>query len=334
MRPTARIKNLVRPLVFAARQAGWRLRGLARRPVRWNGKQDPVLLRFAPWSGEADGRFAHDFLGARTDPRFRPQIRPDPPGPLATEYPVPQYEYLELVFVLEAIAGAENEALTVMELGAGYGRWLVTAHRAALRLGLPAPRLIGVEMTPRHFGWLGEHLTNNGVDPSRRRLIHAAVSDRDGEAWFQPEPDPSSAYGHRVFRRRGGARAPENPAPPPDALEPVRVPCLRLRDLLRSERRIDLIHCDIQGEELRALGDARAELGRRVGRLVVGTHSRHIHRRLRSMLRADGWRLRWDFGLRSLARTPYGDVRFLDGLLAAVNPRRAGQDQKASRTPS
>jgi hypothetical protein len=33
--------------------------------------------------------------------------------------------------------------------------------------------------------------------------------------------------------------------------------------------------------------------------------------------------MRWDFGVRSLARTPYGDVRFLDGLLAGVNPRVA-----------
>jgi len=330
MRPSARVKNLLRPLVFAARQAIWSMqRGLS--PSRpWNGVHDPALLRFKPWIGDADGVHAHDFLGTRTDPRFRPQIRPDPAGPLTTDYPPPHYEYLELIFVLESvIASAAKERITVMELGAGYGKWLTTAHRAARRLEAESVRLVGAEMAPRHFAWMKEHLKNNGIAPGEHRLIHAAVSDRDGDAWYQPEPDPSSAYGQRLCRR--GAPASSGATGERGGLEPVRVSCLRLRDLLRSEPWIDLVHCDIQGEELRALGDARKELVQRVGRLLVGTHSHRIHRRLRSMLRADGWETRWDFGVRSLGRTPYGNIRFLDGLLACVN---GAAGQNASRSPS
>ena len=48
--------------------------------------------------------------------------------------------------------------LTVIELGAGYGRWLVAAHHAARSLSVDPVRLIGVEMVGRHFDWMHEHL--------------------------------------------------------------------------------------------------------------------------------------------------------------------------------
>ena len=36
----------------------------------------------------------------------------------------------------------------------------------------PRPvRLVGVEMAPRHFGYMSEHLTNNGIDPRQHRLL-------------------------------------------------------------------------------------------------------------------------------------------------------------------
>ncbi len=89
-----------------------------RRP--WNGEHDPALLRFERWSGESDGRFLHDFLGGRIDPRFRPEFRADPAGPVRPDYPRPYASYLELVFVLESVLDA-GERFTMMELGAGYG---------------------------------------------------------------------------------------------------------------------------------------------------------------------------------------------------------------------
>jgi FkbM family methyltransferase len=270
-----------------------------------------VLGRFPPWKGQADGRFVYDFLGVRTDPRFRPQFRAQPAGALRTDYPRPQYDYFELIFILESIVALGSGGLTVMELGAGYGRWLVAAHHAARTISLEPVRLIGVEMVPRHFDWMHEHLRNNGIDPGEHRLIHAAVSDLDGGAWYRPEADTDTAYGSHL-----SGRATQTD---PRKGDMEKVPCIGLAGLLRSVGNVDLIHCDIQGEELRALGGSLDELCRRVRYLVVATHSRRIHRRLRALLTSSGWECRYDFGVRKRERTPFGDVRFLDGLLACVN---------------
>jgi FkbM family methyltransferase len=329
MQPLIRAKTLLRPLAFAAYRVGWRLGQLLRPPRPWDGLHDPVLHRFPPWEGEADGRFAYDFLGVRTDPRFHRQIRPQPPGPLKTDYPRPQYEYIELVFLLDSVldsvpdsvaAAAEGGGLTVMELGAGYGRWLAAAFRAARLVSTGPVKLIGVEMVPRHVARLHEHLRNNGIDPEEHDLIHAAVSDRDGEAWYRPDSDPAAEYGLSVFRRRVGGAGPAGSATKPSGREtPVRVPCIGLAGLLRSAGTVDLVHCDIQGEELRAIGGSVDELSRRVSRLLVATHSRRIHRRLRALLSEAGWECRHDYRPHRRERTPFGDVQFLDGLLAYVN---------------
>ncbi len=315
----ARLKFFLRPLVFRCRRAGQRIGRLLRPPVPWDGRHHEALLRFAPWQGEADGRFCHDFLGIRTDPKFRPQFNPDPPGPLKTSYPPPHNAYFELVFVLESLAAhSDSPRLTVIELGAGYGPWLVTAHRAEqLSTGRPVD-LVGVEMVPQHYVWMREHLGNNGIDPEGHRLIHAAVSDSDGEALYQPEKDAHFDFGQHVIARRS-ARPSAGRAPADDPLAPVWVPCIGLGGLLRDYDRVDLMHVDIQGEELRAIGSAMEEMCARVRRVIVATHSRRIHRELRRLLAGAGWENCYDFRLRKRERTPFGDVQFLDGLLAFVN---------------
>jgi FkbM family methyltransferase len=284
------------------------------------------LLRFEPWEGVADGTFCYDFLGVRTDPRFRPQFRPQPAGSLKTEYPPPHAAYFEIAFVLDSVlAAGDGERFTMLELGAGYGPWLVLAHRA-MRLGPGRPtRLIGVEMVPHHFRWMHEHFRNNEIDPDEHRLLHAAVSDVAGEALYRPEPDRRLDFGQKVIRRVAGSV----PAPPGDASvdddagRPIAVPCVTLESLLEEIGDVDLMHVDVQGEELRALGPAIDRLSSRVRRLLVATHSRRIHRTLRRRLRQAGWETTFDFGVRARERTPFGDVQFLDGMLAVVNRRRS-----------
>lgn len=315
----ARLKFFLRPLVFRCRRAAQRLGRLVRPPVAWDRRHHPALLRFEPWRGEADGRFRHDFLGIKTDPKFRPQFSPDLPGPLQTSYPPPHNAYFELAFVLESLAAHPGSSrFTMIELGAGYGPWLVTAHRAEqLSTGRPVD-LVGVEMVPQHYEWMRQHLGNNGIDPDEHRLIHAAVSDHHGEALYQPERDADFDFGQHVIGRRS-ARPGEQETPTDDPLAPVWVPCISLSGLLRDYDRVDLMHVDIQGEELRAIGSAMEELCTRVGGVIVATHSRRIHRELRKMLTGAGWECRYDFRLRKRERTPFGDVQFLDGLLAFVN---------------
>ena len=288
------------------------------RPVPWDGHHHPVFHRFPPWEGESGGRYLHDFLGVRTDPKFRVQFKADPPGPIKTAYPSPSHQYFEWVFVLDTVLRApDDRPLVVAELGAGYGHWLACVHRALEALGKPSPDLIGVEMEPARFQWMAEHLANNGIDPATHRLVHAAISDYDGYTNLPVVTKSDEDYGLSMLRRRG---ADTRSARHREMAVRDRVPCVSLDSLLESAPAIDLLHVDIQGEELRALASARATLGTAVRRLFVATHSGSIHKRTRSLLNRLGWQEVFCFGPRSYAKTEFGHVRMLDGVLAVENP--------------
>jgi FkbM family methyltransferase len=279
-----------------------------------------VLEHFPPWRGEADGTFAYDSLGVRTDPNFRPHIRPHPRGPLELAHPSPYAPYFELVFVLESVVAAQDSPhYTMVELGAGYGPWMVSATTAWRSLVDRPVRLVGVEMVPHHFEWLHQHFRNNGIDPAEHKLIQGAVTDTGGNATYIPEPDPRMDFGQTVVAR-GLASSAEQLDGQPN--RPVQVPGVTLPDLLADLDAVDLVHVDIQGEELRVLEHSASVLDEKVRRLMVATHSRGIHSALRRQFAAAGWTGVFDFGYRKRVRTPYGDVQFLDGLLAFVNPRR------------
>jgi FkbM family methyltransferase len=314
-------RKAARPSVHRIRRWRRELR-LKLRPRRaWNAEHHPAIRRFTPWSGNADGRFVYDFLGVRTDPRFRPYYRAQPAGLVTTAPPEPAQAYLELAFVLDSALAAPGPTATIMELGAGHGVWLVKASRAlALSSGLRA-RLIGVEMEPQRFEWMRQHLRDNDLDPDQHQLLHAAVSDHDQEASFTSTPEARADYGLRLTRGLNlRSRVITRSAAGADPDE-MRVGCVRLSSLLRACDRVDLLHMDIQGEELRVVREAGRLLEQRVARIVIGTHSLVAHLRLSARFRLSGWRAVYDFRGQGLRSTPFGDIDFVDGLLAFVNPR-------------
>lgn len=316
------IRRRARSAVFALRQLRFRLHKAIRAPVPWDGHHHPALLHFEPWRGVADGRFVHDFLGIRTDPKFQVQLEPDPVGPVTPRYPMPQPTYFELAFVLEAVLDAGNAPeFSMLELGAGYGHWLVTAAKALAATSPTTPvRLIGVEMVRQHHEWMLEHFRNNGLRPEDHRLILAAITDRDGDGSYFPELEPGLTYGHRLHARR----APSGPSAPTSRESgplraPRRVSCLSIRRLLGDVGPLSLVHIDVQGEELRLFRCAIDSLGENASRVIVATHSRRIHSTVRRLMARAGWKAEFDFGYRRRERTEFGHVQFLDGLLAFVH---------------
>ena len=303
MRLPGPLRALLRPLVERGRRAVQCVSRWIRPWQPWTGVHHPVLAGLEPWSGQTDGTWVYDSIGVRTDPRYRPQFRPQPQGRIETKHPRPYAPYFELVFVLEAVKAAKpGQPFEMVELGAGYGAWLATVFKAAEHFGIPEVRLTGLEMVPEHVAWMREHLHNNGADPDEHRILHGAVSDVDGEADYLPGAEVD--FGQRVTRRGAG----------------VRVPCWSLASLLKDQPRVSLIHCDIQGEEGRVFRPAVQLVKRKVERLLISTHSNSIHRDLRRRFQGAGLETVYDFPVRSRARTEYGDVQFLDGLLCLFNP--------------
>ena len=284
----------------------------------------PCFGRFRPQKSCEDAQSFTNFLGVRTARSFlnASQVN-DEKRDAGTEdgYPDISEDYLEWIDVLEAVLAAKG-SFTMMELGAGYGKWLVNSAAAVSQVNPDMPmQLIGVEAEPQHFAWIAEHMQTNGLDPSDHHLVAAAVSDDDAEGLFRMgKPDDCYAQylvkthpdrGFRRLLRWLYVRFVHDHAT---------VATVSLKALLRDLECVDLVDMDIQGAEYAAVVPAMEELKEKVKRVHIGIHGAEIQKKLRSLFRKYGWDNLFDYAPVSPFATPWGDVRFMDGVQTWVNP--------------
>jgi FkbM family methyltransferase len=284
-----------------------------------------------------DAVFIIDALGGRTRKRYYAGFdwagsRPDAVGLFDLFRPGPNEELFEWIDVLGAVALAHGQ-FTMVELGCGFARWLVTASVALRQRDVGRVRLIGIEAEPTHFRWARRHLRDNGVDPRCVELIPAAVSVHEGtasfytgsaDAWYgqaltQAHLAPTPWF-LRVFRRLCGSR--------PCVMDTVsRVRTVSLNSILDRCDMVDLIDMDIQGAELDVLSRAMDSLDRRVCRIHIGTHAPEIERGLRGLFQQLGWINRNDYPCQRENDTPWGHMHFVDGVQTWLNPKLVGDDR-------
>jgi FkbM family methyltransferase len=287
----------------------------------------PVFERFHRWNGEVEAGWSVNFLGVRTRDEFTAAMT----GVVAsesrwveTDYPSFDEEYLEWVDVLEALLSAVG-VFTMIELGAGWGRWLMNAAAAARQRDRLPIHLVGVEAEPTHFRWMQQHLRDNSVNAASLTLIEAAVAAEAGRVRFHVG-EPSAWYGQAIDL------SPPNPDPRPSLLKqlfdrrPLRderaivdVRAITLPSIVQDLHRVDLIDIDVQGVEAEVLESAEDALTK-VKRMHVGTHSAENERRLRALFGRLSWENLNDYACGSEAETPWGHIRFQDGVQTWVNP--------------
>jgi len=277
-----------------------------------------IFERFGRWEGRNRRDMNHNFLGVMTRSSFYTGNPAEPATAsaeasgeghhLQSAMPPLDEEYFEWLDLLEAVAAA-RERFTMVELGAGFGRWLVNGHAAVNRLSRLPCILVGVEADTAHMTMMATHFRDNGIDPAAHHLIEAAVTDRDREVLFQ-EGDPFAWWGQSV--QSSGAVTAE--------YRTISKPGIALSTLLKPFDFVDLIDADIQGEELKVFVAARDSLARKVRRVHIGTHGRGLEYGLRELFGSMGWRPVWDFGCDGERDTPFGRTRFQDGVQSWINP--------------
>lgn len=281
----------------------------------------PIFNEFHRSPERFDNGFAINFMGTRRRQSFDSHLGLHHPLQLASggmeimpgvDLPVrPSEDYFEWIDVLCAARYAQKR-LVVVELGAGYGRWLAHAYAAAQRRRDSAPLeclLIGVEADAKKIENMRRHLADNGVPPTATRLLHCAVSDFDGELHFA-KTNAASTFGTQVAAGSG-----ENTES---------VPAMRLSTLLPPEIGvIDLIDMDIQGEEWKVLADSATLVNERVKRLHIATHGRDIEAKIAELLENLGWLPSAQLTCQALIpnMTPDGPLCCNDGVQSWVNPR-------------
>jgi FkbM family methyltransferase len=272
-------------------------------------KHHPVIRGFPRWEGKVPPDFIVNFLGVLTRAEYykdylTTSVRYPADRIVETEYPPFDEEYFEWIDLLEAVVLAKNH-FTMIELGAGFGRWTVNAAVALRQLASLPHTFVAVEAEPTHFQWTIKHLADNFVDPAGVRLIQAAVTSSDGKVGFHlgdsPLGKPADWYGQHI----GG---------------PHSVDAVSLSTLLRALDTVDLIDIDVQGAELQVLEAAALDVDKSVKRIHVGTHGADIEAGLHSLFGRLGWKCLRSFSCGATVDTEYGAITFADGVQTWLNP--------------
>ena len=276
----------------------------------------PIFDHFERFKGFVPPGYHTDLLGVMTRNAFTIGMNVEnagkSPDPIyvETDYPTVDEEYLEWVDLLESVLDAQQQ-FTMVELGAGFGRWLVRGATAVRRQRGDLPiRLVGVEAEPTHLEWLKQHFNDNDVDPAQHELIEAAVDEQERTIRFYVGK-PDEWYGQRI-------------AQPQESIEglPFReVKTITLSRILGGLDLVDLIDLDIEGAELVVLRSAIEELNQKVKRVHVGTHAPDIEQGLRTLFWKHGWYKRNDYAVGRAELTEWGEIYFGNGVQTWINPR-------------
>ena len=301
---------------MAMRDAHRQTRSDRANPVDDRHLHHPVFHHFKHFKGFVRSGYHTDFLGVLTRNAFigglvpACELKTRGPGYVQTEYPAHDEEYFEWIDLLESVLESQQQ-FTMVELGAGWGRWLVRATAAARRSrGDLAIRLIGVEAEPTHFEWMKQHFQDNGIDPEQHELIEAAVDEREHTIRFYVGK-PDEWYGQRI-------------AQPEETIEGIAVRDVKTITLTRILDRlelVDLIDLDVEGAELVVLRSAIEQLNHKVKRVHIGTHGPEIERSLRALFWQSGWYKRNDYAVGRAEQTEWGEIYFGNGVQTWINPR-------------
>ncbi|MEX0308863.1 MAG: class I SAM-dependent methyltransferase [Tateyamaria sp.] len=230
-----------------------------------------------------------NFLGTRIPAKIHPDILAPMMGHVEG-VPNPgnwHADIAEWAAALRAVSLA-RDTFRIVELGCGWGCWLVNTGVAARARGLKVD-LIGVEGDANHLANAAETLALNGFAPDQFALHHGVAGPKPGKALFPNAAAGTAGWGgEAVFypddQTLGRAKADPN----------VQVlDCLTLSDMAKGAP-IDLLHIDIQGAEADYVAGSAAAIAAQVKRVLIGTHSRAIEGRLCAFFLDHGWRLEMD----------------------------------------
>lgn len=275
---------------------------------------DKIFSEFPRWRGPVPAGFVANFLGHLIDlnfisfiPTHREGTYCEPALPGADE------EFFEWIALLESIMEAKS-TFTMIELGAGFGRWIgraacaIRRRRAELKM-----QLIGVEAEPTHFRYMQQHLINNKIDLACCTLVQAAVSGSSKPVHFTVG-HAADWYGQAIVEPgQGFGYWPEATVVPVDSVT--------ISQLTSSIERIDFLDMDIQGAELDCVAQSINSLKQKVRRLYVATHSPEIHRNIERILSAARWHCEASYAGESQQSTPWGPIQFQDGAQYWINPK-------------
>lgn len=275
-----------------------------------------LIVSFALQGQVPDPDLVKNFLGVKIPPSVHPPRLDELKGRIE---PIPDpgnwhADIAEWGAALLSVVRAKEGSYRIVELGCGWGCWLVNMGAAARARGL-AVDLIGVEGDANHLLNAREVLEMNGFSEDEYQLNHGIAAPRPGKAIF-PNPEKGKAEwgGKATFYPDPKTLAAAEADPSVQVLD-----CLTL-ETLSKDKVIDLLHIDIQGAETDYVLGNMASIERLVRRVLIGTHSRIIEGQLSAHFLDAGWRMEMDRPVLAPLRNGR-PVTGIDGVQLWANPR-------------
>jgi FkbM family methyltransferase len=252
----------------------------------FNGSLDAAAIIRSHENPERRARAGHvvNFLGVAMNTRFIAGT--ESRAGVVEEPPIPENYHADMAEWAAALRAVDlaRRSFVVVELGCGWGCWMVNTSVAARRRGLTT-FAIGVEGDPHYLEFAREALATNGIAPECHELHRGVAAAAAGMALFPKADGSGDDWGFEpIFgadpetRRRALASGTHE-----------EIPHVALAEAIGARPRVDLLHMDIQGGEARLIEECVALLDAKVAYLVVATHSRQIEGRVMETLLRAGW---------------------------------------------
>ncbi len=271
-----------------------------------------IFTKFEPWEGVVPAYFDVTPYGSFIRRSFYDFSEHESERRHKKVLPVKSEEYFEWIDLLEAIDSAK-EKFTMVELGAGYGRWLVQAG-VILRDQKKIPfNLIGVEAESNHFKMMQQHFIDNGLNPNEHVLIQGAINDTEGSVYFT-EGHSKEWWGQAIIPTKDTKIGDWPKATVKE------IPAYSISKILEKVDHVDLMDIDIQGAEAKAIRSSTSALDSKVRRIHIGTHSHKNEEELHDIFSKLGWICCNNFPCFNTIETHYGPITFEDGVQTWINP--------------
>jgi len=253
------------------------------------------IIKSANKSGiEGEKGFITDFLGVKTGMDLLWPGLEHLDGAVAG-LPIPgdfHAQSIEYIGMLRSVETAEG-SYTAIELGAGYGPWIVGGAVAARNKGITKIHMTGLEADPGRFELMKLHIARNGFDLKDCTLVQAAVGPEAGQARWPKIGKPSHAAGGRPIR--AGQDHEESDTEYAERTYEgetgIDVKIMAFDDVLAEKSFWDMVHIDIQGWEHEICAAAIERLNTSARWVIIGTHSRKIEGDLFDLFWRNGWEL-------------------------------------------
>jgi len=243
------------------------------------------------------------------------------------------FEWMDLLTALDQ----SGDNFTMIEVGAGYGRWVVNAFAAANRMldrNPPSLNLHAVEVNPFRVQLFHDHLKFNSIPQDSIHFHLGIIDSSHGQNIFYmwpvnnlyiPIDDEANTFGKGIRRDESLANLFRSPS---DSLSMIRegenlflvnrVKTFSLDEIV-PDGIVDFMNVDIQGDEINFVQQEREFLSKRVRRLHISTHSPEIENKIPEILLGSNFELSYRYNCMSQNITAFGQSFFLDGIQSYKN---------------